>query len=98
MAKCDSCVFRGTFQDMGASCYVCRLHDDLISAIKACEMGDMCCYKLSLKDAREHFRKYVSNCGRWKGAGFGDYYCSVCNTHVSGNLYRFCPECGAKMN
>jgi hypothetical protein len=36
--------------------------------------------------------------GRWKGAGMGDYYCSVCcNQYSGGNEYNFCPNCGAKM-
>lgn len=35
---------------------------------------------------------------RWKGAGLGDYYCSICNaTYSGGNEYNFCPNCGAKM-
>lgn len=41
--------------------------------------------------------------GRWKGAGFGDYYCSWCNsTYCIGaerlDLYKFCPCCGADMS
>lgn len=35
--------------------------------------------------------------GRWKGAGFGDYYCSLCTEEVSGNKYNYCPNCGADM-
>ncbi len=34
---------------------------------------------------------------RWKGAGMGDYYCSLCNYQMSGRT-KFCPECGAKMD
>lgn len=34
---------------------------------------------------------------RWKGAGLGDYYCSLCQHTISGRT-RFCPECGAKMD
>lgn len=36
--------------------------------------------------------------GRWKGAGMGDYMCSLCATVVSGNRYHYCPNCGAKMD
>lgn len=37
--------------------------------------------------------------GRWKGAGMGDYYCSLCcETYTGGNEYKFCPNCGAKMS
>lgn len=35
--------------------------------------------------------------GRWKGAGMGDYRCSLCDETVSGNYYNYCPYCGAKM-
>ena len=34
---------------------------------------------------------------RWKGAGMGDYYCSLCQHTISGRT-KFCPECGAKMD
>ena len=34
---------------------------------------------------------------RWKGAGMGDYYCSLCCETVSGNRNRHCPYCGATM-
>ena len=35
---------------------------------------------------------------RWKGAGMGDYSCSLCNaTYSGGNEYNFCPDCGAWM-
>ncbi len=34
---------------------------------------------------------------RWKGAGMGDYYCSLCCETVSGNRLRYCPGCGAQM-
>ena len=35
--------------------------------------------------------------GRWKGAGMGDYRCSICDETVSGNSYKYCPYCGARM-
>ena len=35
---------------------------------------------------------------RWKGAGMGDYYCSLCQETVSGNEFKYCPFCGAKMD
>ena len=34
---------------------------------------------------------------RWKGAGFGDYECTLCGEVVSGNRERYCPACGAEM-
>ena len=36
--------------------------------------------------------------GRWKGAGMGDYRCSLCWEVVSGNNHNFCPNCGADMS
>ena len=35
---------------------------------------------------------------RWKGAGLGDYYCSLCCSQYSGgDKYNICPNCGAQM-
>lgn len=34
--------------------------------------------------------------GRWKGAGFGDYRCSLCDEETSGTP-DFCPHCHAYM-
>lgn len=36
--------------------------------------------------------------GRWKGAGMGDYSCSLCGHIVSENTKRICPECKARMD
>lgn len=36
--------------------------------------------------------------GRWKGAGMGDYMCSLCATIVSGNRHHYCPNCGCMMD
>ncbi|MBQ9069931.1 MAG: hypothetical protein IJY23_01110 [Clostridia bacterium] len=33
---------------------------------------------------------------RWKGAGFGDYYCSICGSQKSEQT-SYCPDCGARM-
>lgn len=36
--------------------------------------------------------------GRWKGAGLGDYACSLCGGQYSGaDHFKYCPDCGAKM-
>jgi hypothetical protein len=36
--------------------------------------------------------------GRWKGAGMGDYLCSLCwEVYSGGNEFKYCPNCGAKM-
>ena len=35
---------------------------------------------------------------RWKGAGLGDYSCSLCcETYSGGDSFNYCPNCGAKM-
>ena len=34
---------------------------------------------------------------RWKGAGMGDYYCSLCCETVSGNRELRCHKCNALM-
>lgn len=36
--------------------------------------------------------------GRWKGAGLGDYLCSVCwSVYSGGDKYNYCPNCGSRM-
>lgn len=40
----------------------------------------------------------VQKHGRWKGAGMGDYRCSLCSEVVSGNNHNYCPNCGAIMD
>lgn len=35
---------------------------------------------------------------RWKGAGMGEYYCSLCNIGIRQYVGQpYCSECGAKM-
>lgn len=42
------------------------------------------------------YRKQIE--GRWKGAGLGDYYCSLCcKTYSGADKFNYCPNCGAKM-
>ena len=41
--------------------------------------------------------KNTNQQARWKGAGMGDYYCSMCCETASGNRDRHCPACGAEM-
>ena len=43
----------------------------------------------------DHFKNKAR--GRWKGAGMGDYTCSLCDETASGNDYKYCPNCGAYM-
>jgi hypothetical protein len=51
--SCRDCVFRGIFQDMGASCDVCNLHSDLADAIKACENPAGCRHRFTVEEARK---------------------------------------------
>lgn len=51
--SCRDCVFRGIFQDMGASCDVCNLQSDLADAIKACEDSDGCRHRFTVSEAKE---------------------------------------------
>ena len=41
--------------------------------------------------------KNINKEARWRGAGFGDYECTLCWERVSGNRERYCPYCGATM-
>lgn len=34
---------------------------------------------------------------RWKGAGMGEYYCSLCQEIVDDDRSLKCPKCGARM-
>ena len=52
--------------------------------------------KRKLNNALQHHME-VKEWARWKGAGMGDYYCSLCQHQISGRT-KFCPECGAKMD
>lgn len=49
------------------------------------------------KQNKDYTKRNKGKEARWKGAGFGDYYCSLCQEVVSGNELTECPYCGAKM-
>ena len=49
------------------------------------------------KNGYEKGRKDAVKHGRWKGAGMGDYYCSLCQRLVNPRT-NYCPHCGAKMD
>lgn len=51
-------------------------------------------YEKGYADAKAEFEPKH---GRWKGAGMGDYMCSLCAEVVSGNRWHYCPNCGAQM-
>lgn len=51
--SCRECVFRGVYQDMGASCDVCGLQSDLVNAVRACENSANCRHRFTVADAKE---------------------------------------------
>ena len=51
--NCRDCVFRGSYQDMGASCDACTLHADLYQAIKACENSESCRHRFTVEEAKK---------------------------------------------
>lgn len=51
--SCRDCVFRGIFQDMGASCDVCNLQSDLGDAVKACENSADCRHRFTVGEAKK---------------------------------------------
>ena len=53
MKKCSDCVFRGKFQDMGASCDVCNRYSDLTNAIEACEKSEECRHRFTTEEAKK---------------------------------------------
>lgn len=75
---------------------------DLISRQAAIEAVNELTYPSDLMDVKRVLANMPSaepiKHGRWKGAGMGDYMCSWCTTIVSGNLYHYCPNCGAIMD
>lgn len=50
--SCRDCVFKGIFQDMGASSDVCKLQSNLVDAIKACENSADCRYRFTVQEAK----------------------------------------------
>ena len=51
--SCRDCVFRGIFQDMGASSDVCKLHTSLVDAVAACEHSDSCKHRFTIQEAKQ---------------------------------------------
>ena len=51
--SCRDCVFKGIFQDMGASCNVCNLQTGLADAIKACENSGECRHRFTVSEAKK---------------------------------------------
>lgn len=51
--SCSGCVFRGTFQDMGASCDVCNLQTDLVDAVSACKNSADCRHRFTVEEAKK---------------------------------------------
>ena len=87
-------------------CQICHKEIDFLDTAEY--LWDRRC--VCKKCAAEYRAKGVEECGaflrvkemeieeaRWKGAGLGDYYCSVCCTQVSGRP-KECPCCHRKMS
>ena len=51
--SCRDCVFRGIFQDMGASTDVCNLQTDFLDAVKACENSADCRHRFTVGEAKK---------------------------------------------
>lgn len=67
-------------------------------------IGRTPCCGFSSRTAVEHIADHliakgvtIREEGRWKGAGMGDYRCSLCDEIVSGDHHNYCPSCGAYM-
>lgn len=78
----------------GVSCQDCPFCKDPVQG--GCRIDD---FIKSIPAADVVERKLA----RWKGAGLGDYYCSLCNeTYGIGaervKNWHYCPNCGAKMD
>ncbi len=51
--SCRDCVFKGIYQDMGASTEVCNLQPDFLDAIKACEDSANCHHRFTVAEAKK---------------------------------------------
>ena len=51
--SCRDCVFKGIYQDMGASCDVCNLQNNLVDAVKACENSANCHHRFTVAEAKK---------------------------------------------
>ena len=59
MSRCDNCIYKDRFQDMGASFDVCKLYNDLGKAAFACENSNSCDKCLTLKELKIVYKKYT---------------------------------------
>ena len=51
--KCRGCLFRGVYQDMGASTPICNRENDLVAAFKANNKDGQCKWYITLGQVRE---------------------------------------------
>lgn len=51
--SCRDCVFKGIFQDMGASCDVCKFQNNFADAVKACENSANCHHRFAVTEAKK---------------------------------------------
>ncbi len=86
----------------GCICRIC-VSDDPLEIVRMLGFANdylaMLAQNRMLQLRREEcLKKANGRHGRWKGAGLGDYYCSLCNYIASGaDRLDFCPECNAYM-
>jgi hypothetical protein len=58
-------------------------------------VGNNCKYYTPVMEISEMFKGKEAS---WKGAGMGDYICSLCwEVSPSSNELKYCPHCGARM-
>lgn len=51
--KCEHCIYRGIYRDMGASVPYCILYTDFIEAIRAYDCVAECEFKKTINDVRK---------------------------------------------
>ena len=80
--SCYGCIFKGKYEDMGASCDTCKLQDYLPDAIKACDNSENCPHRVTLEEAKKKLLSSdvveVVRCKDCK------WYCQevCCNSHI----------------
>lgn len=84
--KKDDCFYCSEEMDMGAIVPNCSHYE---------QFGYCPCDKCNKYIPKSEVRPVRH--GRWKGDGFGDFRCSLCDNAISGK-YKYCPNCGAKMD
>ena len=112
--RCEGCLFKSVYEDMGARIDICKLHDYLPDAVRACDNSKNCPNRVTLEEAK---KKLLSpdvvevRHGEWNkkiiySYNWDDFYsltCSECGanigeTSVKAEDFKYCFNCGAKMD